>query len=236
EFRRVLFRSDSAVPGIALAALQAAEQVVAFTPFVTEAMKAYATVLLPIGTFGETSGTFVNGAGQVQSFTGVVPPKGEARPGWKVLRVLGNLLDVPDFDYMDSTEVRDASLNGATYFKPDNRYMGKHTVALPAAANGFRVIPEVCLYATDGLVRRSGSLQLTRDARQAMCVRLHPADAERLGAGEGELLVLQQTGSEARLPLVVDDSLFPGSAVIPAGLGAVAALKSFADSIDIRKA
>lgn len=228
---------DSAMPGAALAALQAAEQVVVFTPFVTEAMQAYATVLLPIGTFGETSGTFVNGAGQVQGFTGVVLPTGEARPGWKVLRVLGNLLDVPEFDYMDSTEVRTAALNGGDSFKPDNRYKGKHVVTLPAeSATGFRLIPEVCLYATDALVRRAGSLQLTQDAREALCVRLHSIDAERLGVGEGELLVLQQAGSEARLPLTVDDSLAPGSAVAPAGLGATVALKSFADPLEIRKA
>lgn len=228
---------DSATPGPALTALRAAEQVVVFTPFVTETMKAYATVLLPISTFGETSGTFVNGAGQAQGFTGVVLPMGEARPGWKVLRVLGNLLDVADFDYMDSTEVRNAALNGTDNFKMDNHYKGKHAVTLPdMPASGFRLIPEVCLYATDGLVRRAASLQLTRDAREALCVRLHSVDAEKLGAGEGELLVLQQAGSEARLPLTVDDSLAPGSVIVPAGHAATTGLQSFVGQLEIRKA
>jgi NADH-quinone oxidoreductase subunit G len=33
-----------------------------------------------------------------QSFNGVVRPFGDARPAWKVLRVLGNLLALPGFD------------------------------------------------------------------------------------------------------------------------------------------
>ena len=56
--------------------------VVALTPFLSEALLEAADLLLPIGTFAETSGTYVNVEGTWQSFGG------EARPAWKVLRVL----------------------------------------------------------------------------------------------------------------------------------------------------
>ena len=67
----------------------------------------YADVLLPVAPFTETSGSFVNTEGRVQSFNAVVKPQGETRPGWKVLRVLGNVLGLSGFDFMSSEAVRD---------------------------------------------------------------------------------------------------------------------------------
>ncbi len=42
-------------------------------------------------------------------FNGVVPPLGEARPAWKVLRVLGELLSLPGFDYQSIEAIRSES-------------------------------------------------------------------------------------------------------------------------------
>ena len=75
----------------AAAALAGADFVVAATPWASAELRAVAHVLLPIGTFAETSGTYVNLEGPWQSFAGAAQPVGEARPGWKVLRVLGTL-------------------------------------------------------------------------------------------------------------------------------------------------
>jgi NADH-quinone oxidoreductase subunit G len=74
----------------------------------------YADVLLPIAPFTETSGTFVNAEGRAQSFNGTVKPAGDARPGWKVLRVLGNLLELENFDYETSEAIRDELLGKET--------------------------------------------------------------------------------------------------------------------------
>ena len=82
---------DCADGAQALSALGAAECVVSLTAFRTEAMMEYAHVLLPTAPFAETSGTYVNMEGAWQSMTGAVTPPGEARPAWKILRVLGNL-------------------------------------------------------------------------------------------------------------------------------------------------
>ena len=88
----------------------------------------YADVMLPIAPFTETSGTFVNTEGRVQSFKGAVKPLGEARPAWKVLRVLGNLLNVQGFDYDTSEAVRDEVLNGVNVGSKLNNHLQGLTV------------------------------------------------------------------------------------------------------------
>ena len=94
--------------------------VAAFTPYRSYALEQCADLLLPMGTFAETSGTFVNCEGRWQSFEGIANPVGEARPGWKILRVLANLLEVPDSEYQDSLEVRDELKDSLGDVQPDN--------------------------------------------------------------------------------------------------------------------
>jgi len=65
-------------------AVNDADFVISMTPYVTEEMKAYADVLLPVSPSSETSGTYVNAEGTWQSFTGAVTPLAETRPAWKL--------------------------------------------------------------------------------------------------------------------------------------------------------
>src|SRR5690606_23621252 len=99
-------------PSVALAAMRKAEFVIALSPYQHAAVD-YAHVLLPIAPFTETSGTFVDTEGRAQSFRGVVNPLAETRPGWKVLRVLGTLLELDGFAYNSSEQVRDEVLGRA---------------------------------------------------------------------------------------------------------------------------
>jgi NADH-quinone oxidoreductase subunit G len=153
--------SDTLQPK-ALESLRGATYVVAATPFVTDELKAVAHVLLPIGTFAETSGTYVNLEGQWQSFAGAAQPVGESRPGWKLLRVLGNLLGLEGFAEESSEQVRDAL-----------RVLVERTAA-PVSAGNVPVagatpasisVADVPLYQNDSIVRRAVSLQRTREAR-----------------------------------------------------------------------
>jgi NADH-quinone oxidoreductase subunit G len=150
----------------ALKVLGAAEFVVAATPYADEQLKSVANVLLPIGTFVETSGTYVNLEGLWQSFAGAAKPLGESRPGWKVLRVLGNLAGVADFEYQSSEEVREEvrALCGGVVA---TSYQGSHEVK-PAAAEA-RVI-DVPMYSVDALLRRAPSLQRTKEGKLAAVV------------------------------------------------------------------
>jgi len=141
--------------------------VAAFTPYKTYALETCADLLLPIGTFAETSGTFVNCEGRWQSFEGVANPVGEARPGWKVLRVLANLLDVPDSDFESSIEVRDALQAAIGDLMPDNSARQEKAVAKPDGADDAESNLDVPIYQVDGVVRRAVSLQLTPEARRS---------------------------------------------------------------------
>jgi NADH-quinone oxidoreductase subunit G len=141
--------------------LAKAEFVVAITPFANEQLKDIAHVLLPIGTFVETSGTYVSLEGRWQSHNGAAPPVGEARPGWNVLRVLGNLLNLSGFDYQSSEEVRE-ELRKLCAESPTLAYKGSHSVG--PTPPGAEVV-EVSMYHVDALVRRAPSLQKTSEGR-----------------------------------------------------------------------
>lgn len=148
----------------AVKTLRNAPFVAVLTPYATDTMKAYANVLLPIGTFAETSGTYVNAEGEWQSFTGVARPLGQSRPGWKVLRVLGNLLDLDGFEYNSSEDVRDELQRTIGEVAPDNAVNGSRQVAADAGTNGAGETQQVPMYEIDSVVRRSAPLQHTAAA------------------------------------------------------------------------
>ncbi|WP_300708077.1 NADH-quinone oxidoreductase subunit NuoG [Limnohabitans sp.] len=148
---------DSAAGSAAAQALGQAEMVVTLSPF--KANMAFSDVLLPIAPFTETSGSFVNAEGRLQSFHAVVKPLAETRPAWKVLRVLANLLDVPGVSFETSQDV----LARATA-KPLAASNATRAVINLAAAAGTPAV--AAIYQLDGIVRRAPSLQLTADARQ----------------------------------------------------------------------
>jgi NADH-quinone oxidoreductase subunit G len=151
--------ADSLQPA-ATKALREAGFVVALTPYASAEMKELASVLLPIGTFAETSGTYVNLGGTWQSFAGAAVPVGEARPAWKVLRVLGNLLGLGGFEQQTSEDVREelrAQVPAAGAPAP--------VVIVPAANAAGGELADVPLYQIDALVRRAGALQRTSEGR-----------------------------------------------------------------------
>ena len=139
--------------------------VVALTAFVSDALLESADLLLPVGTFAETSGTYVNVEGTWQSFAGVANPVGEARPAWKVLRVLGNLVGADGFDYVTSEEVLEECKSGLGDVVAESYRGGKAAKAKSADDSGDDV--DIPLYSVDGLVRRARALQLTPEARRA---------------------------------------------------------------------
>ena len=150
---------DFAKGDAAQTAMKNAQFVVNLTAFDSEAQREYADVMLPVATFAETAGTFVNANGQKQSFKMSVEPKGEAKAAWKVLRVLGNMFDVDGFDYTHSNEVLSEVLDN-TAAQVD---FSAISVSLPAQNNDAQV-ELLSPYAVDALVRRAPSLQATPDA------------------------------------------------------------------------
>ncbi len=196
-------------PQQSVAAMKSAELVVAMSPYQHRATD-YAQVMLPIAPFTETAGTFVNTEGAVQSFQGVVRPLGEARPAWKVLRVLGNLLGLQGFDYDSAEEVkREALGDGEVAVRLDNRVKSTGLTAIaPPRTSGIQRIAEVPIHAADAIVRRSWSLQRTRDAEPPVAW-MNRALFEQLGLREGDALRVRQGAGEALVAAAIDDRL-PG--------------------------
>ena len=160
---------DSSVGARATDALSGAEMVVTLSPF--KANMEFSDVLLPIAPFTETSGSFINAEGRLQSFHAVVRPLGDTRPAWKVLRVLANMLEIPGFDFETSQDVLVRATNAApgAFSQIDATQLSNAvTGGVTASVSGAVGEPVVAsIYQLDGLVRRSPSLQLTADARMA---------------------------------------------------------------------
>src|SRR6266568_3020859 len=166
---------DTANPAATRAALAAAEFVVALSPFKSGASE-HAHVLLPVAPFTETAGTFINCEGRAQAFNGVVMPLGQTRPAWKVLRVLGSLLSLPDFGYESIDAVRAELPRGDDIgaWLSNATQTAIEAPAAPVGRDGFERVADVPIYAADPLVRRAPSLQKTRDATPPVA-RAHAA-------------------------------------------------------------
>jgi len=201
---------DAHDPQRAVAAMKAAELVVAMSPYQHGATD-YAHVLLPIATFTETAGTYVSTEGAVQSFQGVVRPLGEARPAWKVLRVLGNLLGLPGFGHDSAEDVKREALGARSIVAMlDNHLLDARVDAVaPPPASGIQRIGEVPIYAADAIVRRARSLQQTRDGAPPVA-RMNRALFEKLGLREGDFVRVRQGAGVALVAARMDDRLPEG--------------------------
>ncbi len=222
---------DAANAAGAAKALDAAEMVVVLSPF--KSGLEYADVVLPIAPFTETSGSFVNAEGRLQSFVGVVRPLAETRPAWKVLRVLGNLLGLPGFDQDSSEQVREQALGGDLTARLSNAAGAVTPVA--ARGEGVERFGNLPIYAADALVRNASSLQLTTDGREAATVGLPASLWQQLALKDGDLVRVVQDGGAAQLPARLEAGLPDGVARVPAGLPQTAALGAIFGTLSISK-
>jgi NADH-quinone oxidoreductase subunit G len=216
-------------PALALSVLDASGLVIACSAFRNPSLEAVADILLPIAGFAETSGTFVNAGGDWQRFQGAVAPPGDARPGWKVLRVLGNLLELDGFDYVSAKQVHDEIQQHCEGVAPDNARRGGYDRAGPPSAmtsleGTLMRVGNVPIYAVDQLVRAAPSLQRTPLA-DALALSLHPDQAAKLGLADGDLVDVSQTavGSSAsaagvQVRVRFDDKIAMGCGRIPAAV------------------
>ena len=227
---------DAANPQQARAALDAAEMVVVMSAF-KHGMD-YADVLLPITPFSETSGTFVNCEGRAQSFNGSCKPLKDSRPGWKVLRVLGNLLGVAGFDYETSEAIRDEVL-GKGVTDLSSKLNNLSTTALSAASYGtsgaLERIADVPIYFADAIARRSEPLLRTADAN-APLAQLPSALAAQLGVMAGDKVKVSQGTGSAILVAGIDARLPANTVRVSASHAATATLGAMFGAISVEKA
>jgi NADH-quinone oxidoreductase subunit G len=226
---------DCLNPAQASKAVAAAEFVVSIAAFASEALRNSADILLPIGPFTETSGTFVNAEGRWQGFAGVTSPVGDSRPGWKVLRVLGNQFGLTGFEQTGSEQVRDAlrtELGEMTY---DNR-QAAGPVADATQGTGLERIGDVAIHAIDPLVRRAGALQRTPDGLAAGKARMNAAQAEASGVSGAARVKVSQGEAAAELELAIDAGIPDGCVRIQSGTTAAATLGAAFGPVSLERA
>ncbi len=217
-------------------AMHAADFVVMLSSFKpcrdgTEA-ESYADVMLPIAPYTETAGSHVNLEGKVQSFNGVATPYEETRPAWKVLRVLGNLMDVDGFDQITINDVR-AEMD----FSQVDMSTSLREMKVPEKTDNRAVdlirIAEVPLYAVDTLVRRASALQATND-NPVPAARLNQAEADKLGVFNGTPVTVRMVEGSAELSVVVDARVPDGCVLVASGYPETATLGAFGPATVVR--
>jgi NADH-quinone oxidoreductase subunit G len=199
---------------VARSALEAAEFVVALTPFDTSA-RTRADVLLPSAPFTENEGSFLNSAGQMQSYGAAVPLTGEARPAWKILRVLGNHLDLSGFEQMGIEDVRREIPAPGAAGAGEWRLI-PHEYGPEPGANTLERVFDVPPYRVDPLVRRAASLQATAD-NPAPAVHINARTAEGLDLTSVARVAVLRSDQSVPLPLVRDERVPDWCAYIPGG-------------------
>ena len=201
---------DLADPTAAMKALSAADTVVAVTSYVGSDLAEVADVLLPLAPVPETDGTYVNLDGRQQVMSAVVKPQGDSRPGWKILRRLGESLAIDGFEFVGLTEVTERLEQAVASDAPPAES------PLPATGDSELIwrIGDVPIYAGDAMVRRAPALQQTDHAGPTE-LRVHPATAEKLGLDPEARARVSQGESSAEMAWVADERIAPNAVWLP---------------------
>jgi NADH-quinone oxidoreductase subunit G len=189
-------------------ALKKAKFNLAISPYISDSFKEF-DVVLPMTPFTETSGTFINMEKTIQSFSAVTPPVGQSRPGWKILRVLANFLQLEGFSYDSSEEVKtdamiemdkknEFSLND---FKPSN------------IERGIEVLNVVRANDSDMIVRRATSLHQNKNKDQSCCL-INPTTMLEEGLIEGQKIKISSSEAEILINVKADDNVCLNAVVI----------------------
>ena len=221
-------------------AIAQAECVIALTAYKSESLE-HADVLLPIAPFTETSGTFMSMEGRVQSFSAVTKPQGECRPGWKVLRVLGNTLGLPGFEFDSSEQVKNEIFGGekpsTVVWRSLNNFLREPIdVKVKVKLEGvLQRLGEVSQYQSDAIVRRSPPLQKTKYVAHPIA-SMHAEQLERLGLQEGDAVIVKQGSGSAVLKAKADNRLPKGVVRVPGASPLTTDLGDLMGEIQVEKA
>ena len=189
---------------LALKALKNSQSVIVMSAYVNEKMKDYADVILPITPFTETAGSYVNMYGTWQKFNGVTKPLGDAKPAWKVIRVLANQLGVSGFDYNNIEEVRSELTNlDDTTKLLSNEVTATITINKPIL-DGLVRFGIQGIYNIDSITRRSHSLQETYHAKLPV-FSVSQKLVDKLGLSDS--VYATQNGTDSKFNLAISNDL-----------------------------
>jgi len=225
---------DCADARLAVDSLQNADTVIALTAYKSASLLQVADILLPTAIYAENEGSVINVAGQSQAYTACVSAPGEARPGWKILRVLANRLAIAGSDYQSIDEIRNEVNGLVAAITPDNCADWARPQALPAASSNPYRMSDLPMNSVDALVRRATALQLTADVADGIA-RINTGLAARLGLNGHNKVLVEQQGLALEMEYLLDDSLPDNTVLIHAAHPSTAALGTWFSDISLRK-
>jgi NADH-quinone oxidoreductase subunit G len=228
---------DLANPAIAKEALLQAQTVIAMSAFISDDLLDLADVILPITPYSEQAGTYINIEGDVQTVQASVRPLGQARPGWKVLRVLGDLLKLDGFHFNAVDEVMNSALGGLDIPGAlSNRTQVGLESGQSSSSAGVERVADLPIYFTDAIVRRAQSLHLTVDSKNAMKAGLSPELFAQYGLKEGDAIKVTQGNHSVVMPATLQKGLASGVVRIATGTPASAELGSSFGELIVERA
>jgi NADH-quinone oxidoreductase subunit G len=227
--------ADLMDPQLAKVALAKAGTVIAMTAFDSPELREVSDVLLPIAPYTETSGSYINAEGTLQTVQAAVRPLGDARPAWKVLRVLGHVLGLENYYFNSSDEVLAEALPSDYTAQLNNQ-----TTTIPTVTSVFTTaierLTDVTIHSTDAIVRRAPGLQLTQDAKRAVKLGIPSHLFAELGLKEGDAVKVSQLGASVVMPATEDKLLIDGVVRLSAGTAASAALGAMNGQLSVERA
>jgi NADH-quinone oxidoreductase subunit G len=227
---------DLANPAMAKEALLQAQTVIAISSFISDDLLDLADVILPITPYTEQAGTYINIVGDVQTVQASVRPLGQARPGWKVLRVLGDLLKLDGFQFNAVDEVMNAALGGLDIPASLSNRTQVSLAQGQTSSIGIERVADLPIYFTDAIVRRAPSLHLTVDSKNAMKAGLSPDLFAKFDLKEGDAIKVTQGSHSVVLPATLQKGLAAGVVRIATGTPASSELGSSFGELIVERA
>jgi NADH-quinone oxidoreductase subunit G len=226
---------DAANPQQAMSALAGADGVVSLSAFLSDSMREHADVVLPIATFPECYGTYVNATGNWQTAKGVSLPPGDARPVWKIMRVLAEALELDGFAYESPEALTKEAQQACSGIQLNNLTDMQGVSCLAPSGDAMVRAGETPIYSTDPLVRRSQPLQKSADGKQAFA-SMAQVDMDRLKLNDGDMVKVTQGNGSATLATKLDDDVPAGCVWVPAGLPQTQSLGEVFAAAEVSKA
>jgi NADH-quinone oxidoreductase subunit G len=200
----------------ALRALQQAGIVIAFSGYLSETLKRAAHIVLPLAMLPEMDGSLVNAQGELQQARAAAKAPGDARPGWRLLRSLGEQLNLAGFEATNIDELRAGIQLGSPI-------SGADLAAEETKGAGFERISTWPIYRVDAVVRRAAPLAAHPLAKSPWAV-VNPADALVMGLSQGSAVRVGDANGTATLAVDISTRVPQGSVWIERGHAATAPL------------
>jgi NADH-quinone oxidoreductase subunit G len=189
--------------------LDTAKSVVIMSSFISDELKVMADVILPIGLSSEVAGSYTNNFAQLQNFSPAAKLPKDTKPGWRLLRVLANMLNVPGFDY----DTIDELTKEVAALKVHQGHIILDIKINSIDSSDLILHAETAIYDTDMLCRRSQPLQETVHASNG-CLSLNSHEATKRGIENAMSVILNQGENICHFFANIDNKVPDGSVYV----------------------